>query len=303
MSETANFLGYDSTSLESSLFSIIPAPTEEGATYLDGQSAAPRAIIDASTQIESYDEETGLDLISREAIHCLSPEAAAQGLGVDQWVEENVQKAIDAVSVPVILGGDGTISKSAIKVLAEQAEKGNQELSVLHIDAHADLNLADSGENNLTTMRQVLEMGMKVSLCQAGIRSLSRSAFDLIADDEQGIDCFFMSDLRHASDDDWQDDIVSALSSPVYVSIDLSAFDPSVVPNVGNPEPGGFSWNQVTRLLKKVACHRRIAAIDIVELSPREGDVSSDYTAARLVYKIMSYICSGGKMLPKPSAE
>ncbi len=303
MSETANFLGYESATIEKSLFTIIPAPCEDGVTYLDGQAAAPRAIIDASTQIESYDEETGIDLITKDAIHCLSPEAAPQGRGMDEWITTNVNKAIDAVSVPIILGGDGTISKAAIKALAEQSAKGNQELSILHIDAHADLNLAESGENNLTTMRQVLEMGLKVSLCQIGVRSLSRSAFDLIADEDQGIDCFFMSDLRHSTDDDWQDDIVSALSSPVYISIDLSAFDPSLVPNVGNPEPGGFTWNQITRLLKKIACHRRIAAIDIVELCPREGDIVSDYTAARLVYKAMNYICSGGKMLPKTDAE
>lgn len=299
MSETTNFLGYESAALESSLFSIIPAPTEAGATYLDGQTAAPRAIIDASSQIESYDEETGSDLIARQGIHCLSPETAPQGAGLEKWVVENVQKALAATSVPVILGGDGTVSYWGIKTLAAEAEKQNQPLSVLHIDAHADLNTAEASENNLTTMRRVLEMTPKVSLCQVGVRSLSRNAYDMIADEEKGIDCFFMSDLRHTSDDDWQDDVVSALSTPVYVSIDLSAFDPSVVDNVGNPEPGGLNWYQITRLLKKVASHRRIAAIDIVELCPRTGDIVSDFTAARLAYKTMTYIMAGGKMLGK----
>lgn len=299
MAELANFLGYQSAALENSLFSIIPAPSEEGVTYLDGQSVAPRAIIDASSQIESYDEETGIDLISRNAVHCLSPEDAPQGPALEKWVSENVQKALDAVSVPVILGGDGMVSAWSIKALAEQAAKNNQELCILHIDAHSDLNAPDSGENNLTTMRRVLESNAKISLCQIGVRSLSRSAYDIIADDDRGIDCFFMSDLRHASDEDWQDDVVNALSTPVYVSIDLSAFDPAVVPNVGNPEPGGFTWFQITRLLKKVASHRRIAAIDIVELCPREGDIVSDFTAARLVYKAMNYIFAGGKMLTK----
>lgn len=299
MADTANFLGYESAALENSIFSIIPAPSEEGVTYLDGQAAAPRAIIDASSQIESYDEETGMDLITKNAVHCLAPEDAPQGPALEKWVCEQTQKALDAVSVPIILGGDGMVSAWGIKTLAEQAAKNNQELCILHIDAHSDLNAADAGENNLTTMRRVLETNSKVSLCQIGVRSLSRSAYDIIADDERGIDCFFMSDLRHASDEDWQDDVVNALSTPVYVSIDLSAFDPAVVPNVGNPEPGGFTWFQITRLLKKVASHRRIAAIDIVELCPREGDVVSDFTAARLVYKAMNYILSGGKMLSK----
>ena len=299
MSDTASFLGYESASLESALFSIIPAPTEAGATYVDGQSAAPRAIIDASTQIESYDEETGIDLIARAGIHCLKPEAAPQGAALEKWIAENIQKALAATTVPVIFGGDGTVSYTAIKTLADESAKNNQPLSVLHIDAHADLNPAAGGENNLTTMRRVIEMTPKVSLCQIGVRSLSRPAYDIVADEEKGIDCFFMSDLRHAGDDDWQDDVVSALSTPVYISIDLSAFDPSVVDNVGNPEPGGFSWHQITRLLKKVASHRRIAAIDIVELCPRQGDIVSDFTAARLAYKAMTYILAGGKMLTK----
>ena len=301
MAEQTNFLGYDSVSLEKALFSIIPAPTEEGATYVAGQCAAPRAIIDASSQIESYDEETGLDVIARDGVHCISPESAPQGGdSLPTWLTQNINEALDATAVPIILGGDGTISYHCIKVLAERAAKEHQEISVLHIDAHADLNtIEEDDENNLNTMRKVIESDLKLNLCQLGVRSLSQDAFDIIANEDKGIDCYFMSDLRYSSDDDWQDDIITALSSPVYISIDLSAFDSAIVPNVGNPEPGGLNWQQITRLIKKVASHRRIAAIDIVELCPREDDVVSDYTAARLAYKAMSYILSGGKMLEK----
>lgn len=301
MAEQTNFLGYDSVGLEKALFSIIPAPTEDGATYVAGQCAAPRAIIDASSQIESYDEETGLDVIARDGVHCVSPERAPQGGdALPAWLTQNINEALDATAVPIILGGDGTISYHSIKVLAERAAKEHQEISVLHIDAHADLNtIEEDDNNNLNTMRRVIESDIKLNLCQLGVRSLSQEAFDIIANEDKGIDCYFMSDLRYSSDDDWQDDIITALSSPVYISIDLSAFDTAIVPNVGNPEPGGLNWQQITRLLKKVSSHRRIAAIDIVELCPREDDVVSDYTAARLVYKAMSYILSGGKMLEK----
>ena len=301
MAEQTNFLGYDSVGLEKALFSIIPAPTEDGATYVAGQCAAPRAIIDASSQIESYDEETGLDVIARDGVHCVSPESAPQGGdALPAWLTQNINEALDATAVPIILGGDGTISYHSIKVLAERAAKEHQEISVLHIDAHADLNtIEEDDNNNLNTMRRAIESDIKLNLCQLGVRSLSQEAFDIIANEDKGIDCYFMSDLRYSSDDDWQDDIITALSSPVYISIDLSAFDTAIVPNVGNPEPGGLNWQQITRLLKKVSSHRRIAAIDIVELCPREDDVVSDYTAARLVYKAMSYILSGGKMLEK----
>ena len=222
------------------------------------------------------------------------------GSDLSAWLTQNINEALDATAVPIILGGDGTISYHCIKALADKASKEHQELSILHIDAHADLNnIEEDDENNLNTMRKVIDSDIKLNLCQIGVRSLSQDAFDIIANDEKGIDCYFMSDLRYSSDDDWQDDIITALSSPVYISIDLSAFDSAIVPNVGNPEPGGLNWQQITRLLKKVASHRRIAAIDIVELCPREDDVVSDYTAARLLYKTMSYILSGGKMLEK----
>ena len=258
MAEQTNFLGYDSVGLDKALFSIIPAPCEEGATYVSGQGAAPRAIIDASSQIESYDEETGLDVIARDGVHCIAPESAPQGAELASWLTENINNALDATAVPVIIGGDGTISYHGIKALADRAAKEHQEISVLHIDAHADLNSTeDDDENNLNTMRKIINSDIKLTLCQLGVRSLSQGAFDIIANEEKGIDCYFMSDLRYSSDDDWQDDIITALSSPVYVSIDLSAFDTSVIPNVGNPEPGGLSWQQVTRLLKKIASHRR----------------------------------------------
>ena len=295
-----NFLGYESAALKDATFSVIPAPFDDCATYVKGQAAAPQAIIDASSQIEAFDEETGLNL--SDAVHCIDPADAPKGGALNNWLIQNINAALDAVAVPVILGGDGSVSYAAIKALADRAAQNKQELSVLHLDAHADLNSLEKGDNNLNVMTKVREL-KNVRLCELGVRSLSKEAFDLIADDENNIDCFFMSDLRGSNDADWQEDVKNALSTPVYVSIDLSAFDSSLMPNVGNPEPGGFNWLQVARLLKVIAAHRRIAAFDIVELCPRDGDNASNYTAARLVYKLMNYIVAGGKILPKNTEE
>jgi agmatinase len=97
-------------------------------------------------------------------------------------------------------------------------------------------------------------------------------------------------------DEAWHEDVIQALSTPVYVSLDLSALDRGVVPSVGQPEPGGMSWWSILRLLKKVAGRRRIAAFDVTDLVPIEGDLNGDYAAARLVYKTMAYMVAGGKM-------
>lgn len=298
MSDTTTFLGYESSPLEKSVFSLIPVPQEEATTYLSGQARAPQAIFDASSQIENYDEETGLNLVTN-GIHAIPP-AAVPGLGLEAWVREQVSNAIDAVAVPILIGGDGSVTRWGVEALLGKVD----EISILHIDAHADLNSLDGGANNLNTMRAILEAHANVHICQVGVRSLAREAFDLIVDDEKPVECLFMSDITRIGDDEeWNEMAIQELRSPVYLSIDLSALDPSILPNVANPEPGGLQWYQLLRLLKKVASRRRIAAVDLVELCPKDGSIVSDYTAAKLLYKTMNYIFSGGKMLEKNDAR
>lgn len=300
MTQTANFLGYESASLEEALFSVIPAPYEATASYVKGQASAPRKILDASSQIEDYDEETGINLIDY-GVHCLSPEGVPDDtLSLQSWVREQVNSALDAVAVPVILGGEGTVSLWGIQAMAPRCD----ELSVLHIDARADLGAAGEEEaSHITIMKQVLELDPKPHVCQVGVRAVSREGFDRIMDDNEPIDCFFMSDIDRAEDESWHEDVIEELRSPVYVTIDLTGFDPAVIPAVSHPEPGGLQWWQVMRLLKKVASRRRIAAFDITELCPQENQIRSDYAAARLAYKLMNYIQIGGKMLEKPEAS
>lgn len=299
MVDTATFLGYDSASLEDALFSVIPAPCEETVSYVPGQAAAPQAILDASSQIEDYDEETGLNVVDM-GVHCIAPSSAPRGSQLGEWVQKQFSAALSNTAVPVVLGGEGTVTLWGVQSLLPQVE----ELSVLHLDASANLAEGDEGESHQTVMRRVLESNPnKISICQVGVRSLCQDAYERIIDAEQNVECFFMSDINRYEDESWHEDVIKELRSPVYVTIDMSVFDPSVAPAVGNPEPGGLSWWQVARLLKKVASRRRIAAFDIVELCPRENDVVTDYTAARLTYKLMNYIYAGGKMLSKNGAE
>lgn len=292
-----HFLGYDSADLTDAYFSIIPAPHEATASYLRGQALAPQKILDASSLIEDYDEETGLSLIDMVGIHALSPSQAPEDpQALEDWVKAAVSAAIDATAVPVILGGDGTVTLWGVQAILPKCP----ELSILHIDSNADLDDADEGEeNHHTVMRRVLELNKPPSICQAGIRSLSRDAFDRVMDNTVPVETFFMADIDRDADESWQDSVVDELRSPVYLSIDLTGFDPSVVPSVGNPEPGGLAWWPVLRLIKKVASRRRIAAIDITELCPTENSIQSEFAAARLVYKAMNYIQASGRMLSK----
>ncbi|MDR1520682.1 MAG: arginase family protein [Planctomycetota bacterium] len=293
----AHFLGYESADLADAYFSLVPAPHDATASYIAGQAAAPRKILDASSLIEDYDEETGLTLVDMVGIHSIAPETApSEPFQIETWVKEQITAALDATAVPIILGGDGTVSLWGIQTLLARSP----ELSVLHIDSNADLDDADDEETHHTVMRRVLELKNPPSICQVGIRSLSRDAFERSMDSGVPVETFFMADIDRNSDESWQDDVVDELRSPVYLSIDLTGLDPSVIPAVGAAEPGGLGWWQLLRLLKKVAARRRIAAIDITELCPINTSIQSDLAAARLIYKVMNYIQASGKMLAKP---
>ncbi len=294
----AHFLGYESADLAEAYFSLIPAPHDATASYIRGQAAAPRKIMDASSLIEDYDEETGLSLVDMVGIHTLAPEIApTEPLQLEPWVKERINEALDATAVPIILGGDGTVSLWGVETLLARSP----ELSVLHIDANADLDDAeDDEETHHSVMRRILELKNAPSICQVGVRSLSRDAFERIMDNTVPVETFFMADIDRGADEGWQDSVVDELRSPVYLSIDLTGLDPSIIPSVGAIEPGGLGWWQLLRLLKKVASRRRIAAIDITELCPSDASIQSDFAAARLIYKVMNYIQASGKMLAKP---
>ena len=307
MSEEGYFLGYPSADLhgEETFFSIIPAPYEGTTTYVRGQAAAPSAILDASSQVGDYDEETSLTLVN-DGIHVIHPDLApTEDAALEEWVKLRMEEALAAHAVPIILGGEGIVSLWGIETLIRHtASRNGGEVSILHIDANADLNEAEQGEeDHHTVMRRVLELPPRPpNICQVGIRALSRDAWERIMDESQPVETFFMCDINRKPDDSWHNDVIETVNTPVYLSIDLTAFDPAVIPNVSNPEPGGFDWWPLLRLIKNVAARRRIAAIDITELCPREGLVRSDFAAARLLYKIMNYIKVSGKMLPKETS-
>lgn len=294
----AHFLGYESADLAEAYFSLIPAPHDATASYTRGQARAPRKIMDASSLIQDYDEETGLSLVDMVGIHTIAPEQApSEPFQLEPWVKEQINAALDATAVPIILGGDGTVSLWGIQTLLARSP----ELTVLHIDSNADLDDADDDEEtHHTVMRRVLEIKNAPAIVQVGVRSLSRDGFERIMDSTIPVETFFMADIDRSSDEGWQDSVIDELRSPVYLSIDLTGLDPSIIPGVGAAEPGGLGWWQLLRLLKKVASRRRIAAIDITELCPNDYSIQSEFAASRLIYKVMNYIQASGKMLAKP---
>jgi agmatinase len=157
---------------------------------------------------------------------------------------------------------------------------------VLHIDAHADLRKEYEG-TSCNHACAVYEASQTTNLIQVGIRSMDIAETRVMDTDKT----WFAHDM--ANDDYWVDNVVEALGENVFITFDLDAFDPSIMPSTGTPEPGGLLWYETLEFLKRVFEEKNVVGFDIVELMPREEDKSSDFLAAKLYYKMLTYKFAG----------
>ena len=187
------------------------------------------------------------------------------------------------------LGGEHTVSFGLVRAFVERFPR----LSVLQFDAHGDLRDSYHGTpfSHATVMRRVSEVAPVV---QVGIRSLSREEADWVK--QRGVRLFYATQVL--SSPDLAAAISNALTDQVYITICLDAFDPSVMPAVGTPEPGGLGWYDVLHIVREVAATRHIVGFDVVELFPIPGNIAPDFLAAKLVYKLLGYRFQSGKPHP-----
>jgi agmatinase len=264
---------------------IFPVPLERTTTYLSGTRNGPAAIIAASQNMETYDEELGLEPYKRIGIATL-PAMDTQDGTLEKVLAELHTTGLALLQdgkFPVVLGGEHSLTAPLVSAAAKKFPN----LCVLQIDAHADLREAYQGNpaSHASVMRRVVEICPAV---QVGIRSLSVEEAEAIPTLRTKI--HWAKDIVHAPLTDWVPRVVGELSEHVYLTVDLDAFDPAYVPATGTPEPGGLDWYQVTSLIREVARKKKIIAMDVVELLPQPRDHASDFLAAKLIYKTLGYI-------------
>jgi agmatinase len=254
------------------MFVLLPVPHEATTSYGKGTKKGPAAILKALSQVEEYDEELGIEISPDKDYRIAKPVGVAScGLRVAGLLNEK--------KIPVILGGEHSLSVHAVKACKEKYK----DLSVLQLDAHADLRDAYKGrqDSHACVMRRILEVCPAV---QAGIRSISKEEWEWANKTGQ------IKKIHFAQKLDLVDKIESQLSKNVYITIDVDVFDPSVIPSTGTPEPGGLFWYEVLDILQRVCRDKNVVAFDVVELAPRKGDIASDFTVAKLVWKMMGYL-------------
>jgi agmatinase len=279
-----NFGGLESefSTLERSRFAVIPVPYDLTSTYQSGSRRGPLAILEASGNMELYDEELEQETYRSGIFTAPAVEADASGPeSMVRSVAQRVAEVLDREKVPVLLGGEHSITLGAVQA----TQRKYPGLRVLQLDAHADLRESYQGTpySHACVARRVVEI---CPLIQAGIRSMSpEEALYLREAPVRSFSAdFVMAGAQNL------ERISELLDGDVYVTVDLDVLDPAFMPATGTPEPGGIDWRALTGLLRRVSRRARIRGFDVVELSPLPGLVAPDFLAAKLVYRMMGYV-------------
>jgi len=260
---------------------ILPVPVDRTTSYVPGTRNGPREILQASSHMELWDEEIGAD------IHGIGlftlPEMELPFGELAPLMDEIGRVASEILrhdKFLVTLGGEHSITPPLVAAAAAKYRG----LHVLQIDAHADLRDAYMGTplNHACAVRRSLAFA---PVTQVGIRSLSTEEAE--AAPTLNTKIFYDHSMRQ--DPMWIERVVESLGDPVYITIDVDAMDPAIMPATGTPEPGGLSWYEMLALLRATISRRNVVAVDVVELSPIPGLVAPNFLCAKLVYKMLAY--------------
>jgi agmatinase len=291
-----NFLGLDEpwSHPDSAGVYVLPAPYEHTSSYVLGSDHGPTAIIEASQQVELYDETLGV-----EPYREWGGIATAVPLELERKVDRDAVVAIQAYVQPhvkpgrliVTLTGEHTGALGAIRAHA----KVYPDLCVLQIDAHGDLRQAYQGNpySHASVMARVVEDGFR--LVQVGIRSISAEEIALIKR-TPSVSTFLAAHIIDPSGpyggeaSRWVPEVVKAWTGPVYLTFDCDGLDASLVPALGTPEPGGLGWYDVLSLVTALADGPGVIGMDVSEIAPIPGFVAPQFAVARLIYRILGRI-------------
>ncbi|WP_297764218.1 agmatinase [uncultured Muriicola sp.] len=280
MKTTKNYAGIpdEFAQLEKSKVVLIPVPYDGTSTWGKGAEKGPEALLEASENMELYDIETDTEVykqgvyVAEQVAELSSPEAMVNS------VHNRTKDYIKRNKFVTLVGGEHSLSIGSIRAFNECFDN----LTVLHIDAHADIRESYDG-TPYNHACAVYEASQNTNLVQVGIRSMDAIEMTLMDTEKT----FFAHEM--VDDEYWMDKVVELLTDNVFITFDLDALDPSILPSTGTPEPGGLLWYETLEFLKKVFEEKNVVGFDLVELCPNEQDRSSNFLAAKLYYKMLSY--------------
>jgi len=263
---------------ETSKIVLIPVPYDGTSTWQKGANKGPEAFLHASENMEIYDIETDSEVYKNGVFLADSVEENSSPEAMVDAVHKTAKSYINKNKFVTLIGGEHSVSIGSIRAFNECFNN----LTVLQIDAHADLRKEYEG-SNCNHACAVYEASQNTNLIQVGIRSMDKIEKTVMDLDK----VFFANDIL--TDDYWMENAIDLMTDNVFITFDLDALDPSIMPSTGTPEPGGLLWYETLDFLKKVFEEKNVVGFDIMELCPNEKDKSSDFLAAKLYYKMLSY--------------
>jgi len=266
---------------ESSRVAILPIPYEGTTTYCKGTASGPRAVIEASQNMELFDEELWRDTSAVGIFTCEPVKIQKSEEAVHAEIQRACAELIRKGKFVVGIGGEHSITVGLVRAHAEKYK----DLTVLQFDAHSDLRDSYDG----TKYNHACAMARAAEACpvtQVGVRSVSEEETARI--NAGNVRTFFAHKIRAMPD--WIERVIETLGKNVYVTIDVDVFDPAHVPGTGTPEPGGLDWYEVTGLIRRVAESRRIVGFDVNEVMPLAGNRITEFTSAKLIYRTIGYV-------------
>ena len=269
----------ENATLENSKVMLVTVPYDGTSTWGKGADKGPELFLDASENMELYDIETATEpylegvYLAGEVTEDSSPEAMTEA--VYQKTKEMLQYEDKLFT---LFGGEHSVSIGSIRAVGEKYEN----LTVLQLDAHTDLRPEFHGSTSNHACA-VFEANQKHNLVQVGIRSCDVEEMQYVPKGQ----CFWAHEI--AENPNWIEDVLSKVSGNVYITIDLDAFDPSIAPSTGTPEPGGLAWYPTLKLLRKVFEKCNVVGFDIVELMDSANPKPTAFLAAKLYYKMLAY--------------
>lgn len=283
------FLGSEAkTAYETAKVVILPIPYEATTTYRKGCENGPDALLEASDQLEAYDQELKRETCIEVGIytHVAIADTRQQSYLAEDMLQvttETVSRLIGDGKFVIAVGGEHAITTGIVRAYQQIV---SEPFTVVQIDAHGDLRYEYEGSihNHACVMRRILEMGLPT--LPVGIRSICKEEAQLIEEKQIPI----IWDQNIVSDLNWIEKAIAQISTPkVFITIDVDGIDPSLIPGVGTPEPGGLNWYDTIHFLRRVCQTHQVIGIDVMELAPLVDSVVSQFTTAKLIYKLIGY--------------
>lgn len=290
-----NFLGLDeeTCALDNASVIVLPIPYEATVSYSGGTRHGPRAIINASMQVELFDREFDREYGAEYGVHTLPP--LAVNLQSPEAMIEGIEAAVRELAATYpkklifVLGGEHSITSGVAKGVATAQEA--QRPLLVQLDAHSDLRDEYEGSpySHASISRRLLDAGWEI--VQIGIRSVCQEEMDVIRANDESITVLFADDV-HADAQQWKSTLAQrVMGRDVFLTIDIDGLDPALVPATGTPEPDGLTWQEAVSAVRIVTQYAgRILGADCVELAPVPGHHASEFITAKLIYKTMNLI-------------